>query len=59
MIQGKRDKADVTISAKEEQQIKENLFKAFKWDIIREKRRKMLYILNKLQNKSNRAKLMI
>ena len=54
--QDKREKVPEKCLVKTEEDIKNNLFKAFKWDIIREKRRIMLNKLNKLKYRSNRAR---
>jgi hypothetical protein len=54
--QDKREKVPEKCLVKTEEDIKNNLFKAFKWDIIREKRRIMLNKLNKLKHRSNRAR---
>jgi len=57
--QGKREKVPELNQVITEQNVKENLYKAFKWDIIREKRRKMLDKLNKLKVRSKKAKKLI
>ena len=57
--QDKREKVPEKCLVKTEEDIKNNLFKAFKWDIIREKRRKMLNKLNKLKHTSKRVKQIV